>query len=49
VAALADGARRVLAEPAYASAARRLRTAIVTEDPDRAVAAVVAAAGTGSR
>jgi MGT family glycosyltransferase len=49
VAALADGARRVLAEPAYASAARRLRTAIAAEDPDRAVAAIVATAATGSR
>jgi MGT family glycosyltransferase len=49
VAALVDGARRVLAEPAYASAARRLRTAIATEDPDRAVAAVVATVATGSR
>ncbi|MEV0841590.1 glycosyltransferase [Actinocatenispora sera] len=46
---LARAVRRGLAELAYATAARRLATAIAAEDPDRAVAAVVAAAAATSR
>lgn len=44
VPALAAGIHRVLVEPGYADAARRMATAITSEDPDRVVDAIVTAA-----
>lgn len=44
VPALAGGIKRILAEPEYAEAARRMAAAITSEDPDQVVDAIVAAA-----
>lgn len=48
VCALADGIQRVLAEPEFAEAARRMAAAITSEDPDQVVDAIVPAADQGS-